>query len=112
MTTADSEFLRKVGDIILADIAGEKLDVGFIADRMCMSHSTLYRKVKAITGMSVSRLIRKYRANRAAELLLTGRYTVSEIALMVGMGSPANFRQCFREEYGTTPSDYLQQHRP
>ncbi len=112
MTTADSEFLRKVGDIILADIAGEKLDVGFIADRMCMSHSTLYRKVKAITGMSVSRLIRKYRANRAAELLLTGRYTVSEIALMVGMGSPANFRQCFREEYGTTPSDYLQRHRP
>lgn len=111
MTTADSEFLRKVGDIILADIAGEKLDVGFIADRMCMSHSTLYRKVKAITGMSVARLIRKYRAIRAAELLLTGRYTVSEIALMVGMGSPANFRQCFREEYGTTPSDYLQRNR-
>ena len=39
--------------------------------------------------------------------MLTGRYTISEIALMVGMGSPGNFRQCFREEFNTTPSEYL-----
>lgn len=106
LTEADSDFLRRVGDIINANIAGEQLDVGFIADAMCMSHSTLYRKVKAISGMSVAGLIRKYRARRAGELILTGDYTVSEIALMVGMGSPANFRQCFREEFGTTPSEY------
>lgn len=107
LTAADSDFLHKVGGIINANIAGEQLDVGFIADAMCMSHSTLYRKVKAISGMSVAGLIRKYRARKAAELLLTGEYTVSEIALMVGMGSPANFRQCFREEFGTTPSEYF-----
>ena len=107
LTAADSDFLHKVGGIINANIAGEQLDVGFIADAMCMSHSTLYRKVKAISGMSVAGLIRKYRARKAAELLLTGEYTVSEIALLVGMGSPANFRQCFREEFGTTPSEYF-----
>ena len=72
-----------------------------------MSHSTLYRKVKAITGMSVARLIRKYRARRAAELMRTGNYTVSEIAMMVGMGSMGNFRQCFREEFNSTPTEYL-----
>ncbi len=88
LTAADSDFLHKVGGIINANIAGERLDVGFIADAMCMSHSTLYRKVKAISGMSVAGLIRKYRARKAAELLLTGEYTVSEIALLVGMGSP------------------------
>jgi len=106
LTVADEEFLHKVGQIISDNIAGEHLDVGFIAGEMCMSHSTLYRKVKSITGMSVARLIRKYRARRAAELMRTGNYTVSEIAMMVGMGSMGNFRQCFREEFNSTPSDY------
>ncbi len=107
LTVADEAFLDKVGKIITDNIGGENLDVGYIAGEMCMSHSTLYRKVKAITGMSVARLIRKYRALRAAELMRTGKYTVSEIALMVGMGSMGNFRQCFREEFNSTPSEYL-----
>lgn len=107
LTEADEEFVKRIGEIIEREISGENLDVEFIADEMCMSHSTLYRKVKAITGLSVARLIRKYRARKAAELMLTGRYTISEIAMMVGMGSPGNFRQCFREEFNTTPSDYL-----
>lgn len=55
----------------------------------------------------MARLIRKFRAQKAAELLKTGRYTISEIAMMVGMGSLGNFRQCFREEFNTTPSEYL-----
>ena len=107
LTEADEEFVKRIGEIIEHEISGENLDVEFIADEMCMSHSTLYRKVKAITGRSVARLIRKYRARKAADLMLTGRYTISEIALMVGMGSPGNFRQCFREEFNTTPSEYL-----
>ena len=79
----------------------------FIADAMCMSHSTLYRKVKSISGLTVNGLIRKCRARRAEQLLVSGRYTVSEIAFMVGMGSPGNFRQCFKDEFGINPSEYL-----
>ena len=75
------------------------------------SHSTLYRKVKAITGLSIAGLIRMLRAREAAILLENDRYTVSEIAFMVGMSNPGNFRQCFREEFGTTPSEYRNSHR-
>lgn len=107
LTEADGEFISKIAAIIDREIAGENLDVEFIASEMCMSHSTLYRKIKAITGLSVASLIRKYRARKAAELMQTGRYTISEIAMMVGMGSLGNFRQCFREEFNTTPSEYL-----
>lgn len=107
LTDADESFLARVGKIINDNIAGDSLDVGFIAGEMCMSHSTLYRKIKTITGLSVAQLIRKYRARRAAELLRTGKYTVSEISMMVGMGSMGNFRQCFRDEFNMTPSDYL-----
>ncbi len=106
MSQADTEFVAKVGSIIKDNIASDTLDVAFIADKMCMSHSTLYRKVKSITGLTIARLIRRERARFAAELLSTGKYTVSEISLMVGMGSQANFRQCFKEEFGVTPSEY------
>lgn len=106
LSEKDAEFIEKVRDIIQDNISGDNLDVGFIADAMCMSHSTLYRKVKAVTGLTVAGLIRRMRARAAAELLATGRYTVSEIAFMVGMGSPGNFRQCFKEEFGVLPSEY------
>ena len=105
---ADADFLSKLSGIIDSRLAGE-LDVDFIASEMFMSHSTLYRKVKGVTGMSISRFVRKYRAQKAAELLATKRYTISEVAMMVGMESQGNFRACFREEFGMTPSEYLKQ---
>lgn len=107
LSRMDADFLKKVEEIIKANIADDALDVQFISDKMFMSHSTLYRKVKAATGMSVNGLIRKLRAREAGNLLLTGKHTVSEVAFMVGMGTPSNFRQCFKEEFGISPSEFL-----
>lgn len=111
MGRRDAEFILKVESVIKDRISDENLDVALIADAVCMSQSTLYRKVKAITGLSIVGLIRKLRAREAAVLLENDRYTVSEIAFMVGMSNPGNFRQCFREEFGTTPSEYRNSHR-
>jgi AraC-like DNA-binding protein len=72
-----------------------------------MSHSTLYRKIKALVGVSVNEFIRKIKMKQAEELLLTGKYTVSEIAFRIGMNSLAYFRQCFKEEFGASPSEYV-----
>ena len=110
-SAADNEFLQKVKDIIHENISNDGLDVGFIADKMYMSHSTLYRKVKAVTGLSVAGLVRKLRARRAGELLAEGSHTVSEVAYMVGMSSLGNFRQCFKEEFGISPSEYIKNAR-
>ena len=43
----------------------------------------------------------------AEQLLLEGKYNISEIAFMVGMNSTVYFRQCFKEEFGVVPSDYI-----
>lgn len=45
--------------------------------------------------------------NRAEELLLTGKYTVSEVGYMVGINSTVYFRQSFKEEFGFSPMEYL-----
>ncbi len=103
----DREFLEKLESLIDADPGTDTLDVTYLASKMNMSHSSLYRKVKALTGMSVNGFIRYKRIHRAEELLLTGRHTISEIAMMVGINSLSNFRTIFKEEFGMTPSEYL-----
>lgn len=76
---------------------------------MNMSHSSFYRKIKALTGMTANEFLRKIKIRNAEELLITGKYTISEVAYSVGMSSMAYFRQCFKEEFGISPSEYLKQ---
>ncbi|MDU1905210.1 MAG: two-component regulator propeller domain-containing protein [Dysgonomonas sp.] len=103
----DNEFIEKVTSIIEQDLSSENLDVAFLADKMCISHSTLYRKIKALTGISVNEFIRKVKIHNSEKLLLTGKYTISEISYMVGFNSIAYFRQCFKDEFDMVPSEYI-----
>lgn len=105
----DNEFLQKITQVIEENLEMEKMDIAFIADKMCMSHSTLYRKIKGLTDMSANEFIRKVKMRKGAELLRSGEYTISEIAFMIGFSSVAYFRQCFKDEYGVAPSDYAKQ---
>ena len=105
----DNEFLQKITQIIEENLEMEKMDIAFIADKMCMSHSTLYRKIKGLTDMSANEFIRKVKMRKGAELLRSNQYTISEIAYMIGFSSVAYFRQCFKDEYGVSPSDYAKQ---
>lgn len=105
----DNVLIKRIRAIIEAHILSENLDVQFIAERMDMSHSTLYRKIKSMLGISANELIRKTRVQYAARLLTEGNHTISEISYLVGLNSVAYFRQCFKEEFEMTPSEYLRQ---
>lgn len=105
----DSEFINKFVELVESNLSSEKVDVGYLSDKLCMSSSTLYRKVKALTGMSTNEFIRKIKMKNAEKLLLEGKYSISEIAFMVGMNSAVYFRQCFKDEFGVVPSDYIKQ---
>ncbi|MDR0939989.1 MAG: response regulator [Mediterranea sp.] len=103
----DREFLEKISALVEERISSERVDVAFLSDRLCMSGSTLYRKIKALTGLSTNEYVRKLKMRHAERLLLEGRYQVSEVAFKVGFNSVVYFRQCFKEEFGVLPSDYL-----
>lgn len=109
LSKIDNEFIEKITSIIEQNLDSDKVDIGFIADKMNMSHSTLYRKIKALSGLSANEFIRKVRIRNAEQLLLTGKYTISEISYMVGINSITYFRQCFKEEFGMAPSEYVRQ---
>ena len=72
-----------------------------------MSRATLYRKMKAITGMSANEYIRLVRINRAKELMLEGRLSLNEIAEATGFNSIGYFRESFKSVMGIPPGDYL-----
>lgn len=107
MTAIDKTFLERLHNAVSEHIASENVDVAFLSDTMCMSRATLYRKVKALTGLSPNEYIRKVRMQVAEQLLAQGKFTVSEVSFKVGINSTPYFRQCFKEEFGVNPSDYV-----
>lgn len=110
MNKLDKEFLDKITNTITKGLAAaENIDITVLSNVMCMSSSTLYRKVKALTGMSTNEYIRKIKMQLAEKYLLEGKYSISEIAFKVGINSNVYFRQCFKEEFGMSASDYLKQ---
>lgn len=109
LSKLDNEFIEKITLLIEENLSSEKIDINYLSDKMCMSGSTLYRKMKALTGLSTNEYIRKVKMKNAERLLLEGKFNISEIAYKVGINSTGYFRQCFKEEFGLSPSDYLKQ---
>ncbi|MGQ7854502.1 hybrid sensor histidine kinase/response regulator transcription factor [Pedobacter sp. WC2501] len=102
----ENAFVQEFVNLVEECIQDEILDAGTLAEKMNMSQSTLYRKLKGLTGKNINQLVRKIRIQKAAQLLRSGQYNVTEVALMVGINSSIYFRQCFREEFGQLPSEY------
>ena len=106
LSELDAGFLNKLNEIIDSILGNEDIDISLISNKLHMSHSTLYRKVKALTGGTISVYIQNRRMNKAGELLKNGDLTVLEVMYAVGMNTPAYFRKCFKEKYGCLPSEY------
>lgn len=87
-------------------MAEPDFDVSVLADKVGMSRSSLTRKLKSITGLTPLEYIKKVKMKHAKLLLEDHSKTVSEIALTLGYFNRKHFTQCFKEEFGVTPSEY------
>jgi ligand-binding sensor domain-containing protein/signal transduction histidine kinase/DNA-binding response OmpR family regulator len=103
----DEKFISDAIEIIEKNISNEKFDALFLAEELNMSQSALYRKLKALSGFTIAEFIRGIRLKKAAQLLRSQSYTVSEVAYMVGFNDLKHFRNCFKEQYKVSPSDYM-----
>ncbi|MCS3736669.1 hybrid sensor histidine kinase/response regulator transcription factor [Mucilaginibacter dorajii] len=104
----DESFLDRLNAVINHNIQNPDLDVEHIANLMNMSKPTLYRKVKAISNLSINELINITRLKAAAKLLEDGDYKVYEVANMVGYSSQSHLGRNFLKQFGTTPTEYQQ----
>ena len=101
----EQEFMREVRKIISDHYQEETFGLRELCRRMSMSRSQLFRKMKALIGISPSLYIRSYRLQKARELLATGELNVSEVCWEVGFKNLAHFSRIFQEEYGMSPRE-------
>ena len=103
LLSTDQPFLRKLTDIVIANLSNENFGVNDLALESGFNSRVLNRKLRKITGKSVSRFIRDTRLQKALEFLRDGIYTVTEAGYKVGFNSPVYFTKCFHEYFGYPP---------
>lgn len=101
----EDAFITRLRETIEASMGDSDLSVENIGELMGMSRVQLYRKVKALTGMTPIELLRKARLAKARQLLENHAGNVAEVAYMVGFATPSYFSKCFKEEYGSLPTE-------
>lgn len=102
----DFKLMKEMKEIIEAHIADCEFTIDTLAYELRVSRTTLYNKIKGLTGSNPSDLIRSCRINRAKSLLNEHRYTVAEVADRVGFADQKYFREVFKKAVGMTPSEY------
>jgi len=108
-TGANDEFIEKLRGLVIENISQPDFGVNEMAFQIGMSVSVLYRKVRLLTGMTVNDFMKKIKMQKALELLESGMYQVSEVALMVGYESVRYFSNEFKKFYGKNPSKFRNQ---
>lgn len=104
MCERDRDFLSHFHKLLSDHLEDDMLNVNQLASEMNLSYSSLYARVKDLTGQSPQVFLTTYRMNIAMELLQTHNYTVSEVCYKVGASSPANFARSFKKQFGVVPS--------
>lgn len=107
LSEADSEFLRRAIEFVERNVSTSGYSVEQLSADLCMERSGLYKKMTAIMEKTPSAFIRSIRMQKAAGLLKTGKYTVSEVAMRTGFSSTSHFCRVFQSEYGCTPGEYI-----
>ncbi len=105
-TEIDKEFLNKVIEVIQENLSSSTFDVIQLADALAMSKSSLYRKTKAIIGLSPVEFIRNVRLKQGVKMLKNKSISVSEVAYACGFSNPKYFSTCFKDEFGVTPKEF------
>ena len=103
--TNDKRFLQEAIQCVEQHIQDTDFDIEQMAAELCMSRSTLRRKLKALTGLTPLDFVRNIKLKYACTLL-KDKTRVDEVTYAIGLSSPKYFAKCFKEAFGLTPSEY------
>ncbi len=102
----DDEVMKNLMGILEKNYADEDFDISKLCHDIGMSRAQCYRKITAVTGEPLALLLRKYRLQKAKDLLATSSLSISQIALEVGFKDLAHFSHCFHKYFGINPKEY------
>jgi YesN/AraC family two-component response regulator len=105
------EFLQRCMDIIDNEIDNDAFTIKDFTQKMGISHSGLYKKIRLVSGLSANAFVRHIRLRRAAVLLLSTNTNINEACFAVGINDPKYFRLQFNKLFGMNPSEYVKKYK-
>lgn len=102
----DKEFLDNAMVAIEENMANPEFSITDFCRALGMSRTSVYNKIKTLTGQGPNDFIRIVRLNKSKELLQSQKYTIGEVATMVGFSDPKYFSTCFKKQFGVSPSKF------
>lgn len=106
----ENSFIEKAILMVEDNLQNEKFDIESMLEEFNMSRSSLFRKIKSLTGLSLSAFIRSVRIKKAAHLILTEDMSLKEIAFNVGFNTYKYFKISFEKQFDCLPSKYKELH--
>lgn len=108
-TKEEQRFLLKCKEVIDEHLMDSDFGVVFLAEKMGMSHSSFYRKIKSVTGMTGMDFINEYRIFKAVQMFKSGETNVSAVCVKCGFNDVKSFRDAFKKKMNISPKQYVGQ---
>lgn len=102
----DARFIEKAIQLVNENLQDENFGIETLVDQLFMSQSTLFRKIKSLTGLSITGFIRSVRLKQAAQIILQSNMKLSQVAMDVGFNDYKHFKKSFQQQFGCLPSEY------
>lgn len=105
------EFVEKCIAIVETNLDNDEFNIKVLAREIGMSHSSVYKKIRLVSGESLRGFVRFVRLRKAAELMINTSLNVNEVGFQVGINDVKFFRQHFNKVFGMNPSEYIRRYR-
>lgn len=111
ITDKDEQLIKKVMQWLEDNVSDAEITVDQLAAYVGMGRTSMYNKIKGLTGKSPVELIQEFRMEKATYYLKSGQFSVSETSYKVGFSDPGYFSRSFKKHFGMSPADYMKQNR-
>lgn len=111
ITDRDEQIIQKVMTWLEENVSDAEVTVDQLAQYLGMGRTSMYNKIKGLTGKSPVEMIQDFRMEKATYYLKSGQLSVSETSYKVGFSDPGYFSRSFKKHFGMTPAEYMKQNK-
>ena len=111
ITDKDEELIKTIMAWLEKNVMDADVTVEQLAQHVGMGRTSMYNKIKGLTGKSPVELIQEFRLEKSKYYLKSGQFSVSETSYKVGFSDPGYFSRTFKKRFGITPAEFIKQNK-